>query len=146
MRPTLRIIDQLQVGKVAATVDLAALAVAQIGPGSQASACKGGLYLFAGGAATPDDQDGDSADGADPVVYLPLAYDGVNPVVTVNVPFVEVGNYTVAATCDFNVDAADANDYRSAALAGEPGYQTMRWTTRTGVAVSTNTTTAVAIP
>ena len=146
MRPTLRIIDQLQVGKLAATVDLAALSASQIAPGSPASACKGGLYLFAGAAATPDDQDGDSADGADPVLYLPLAYDGVNPVVSVNVPFIEVGSYTVAATCDFNVDAADTNDFRPAALAGEAGYRTMRWTTRTGVSVSANNTTAVAFP
>ncbi len=35
---------------------------------------------------------------------------GSIPSVSVNVPFVEVGSYTVAATCDFNVDAADTND------------------------------------
>ncbi len=110
------------------------------------AACHGGLYLFAGGSATPDDQDGDGVDGADPVVFLPLAYDGVNPVVTTSIPFVEAGNYTVAATCDFDHDAADANDYRASALAGEAGYQTMRWTTRTAVAIGANATTTLAFP
>jgi uncharacterized protein DUF4382 len=146
MRPTLRLLDQLQVGKITATVDLAALATAQLGAGSALSACKGGLYLFSGVAATPDDQDGDAADGADPVVYEPIAYDGVNTSVTIDLPFVEVGAYTVAATCDFDVDAADSNDYNPSATQGTPGFQTMKWTTVGNVSVTANGTTAVSLP
>jgi Domain of unknown function (DUF4382) len=146
MRPALRLLDQLQVGKIAATVDLEALAATQLGMGTPVSACKGGLYLFAGDAATPDDQDGDSTDGADPILYEPLAYDGLNTMVTITIPFVEVGDYTLAATCDFDVDAADANDYDPAAMQGAPGFQTMHWTTAAGVAVSADNTTAVSIP
>lgn len=146
MRPALRLLDQLQVGKITATVDLAALAAAQLGAGSAVSACKGGLYLFSGGAATPDDQDGDAADGADPILYEPIAYDGVNAAVTINLPFVEVGTYTLAATCNFDVDAADANDYNVSAAQGAPGFQTMKWTTAGDVAVTANGTTTIALP
>jgi len=146
MRPTLRLLDQLQVGKITATVDLAALANAQLGAGTAVTACKGGLYLFAGGAATPDDQDGDAADGADPILYEPLAYDGVNSSVTLNLPFVEVGSYTLAATCNLDVDAADANDYNPAAVQGAPGFQTMHWITAGNVAVSANSTTTISLP
>lgn len=146
MRPTLRLLDQLQVGKISATVNLAALNTAQLGAGSPLSACKGGLYLFSGGAATPDDQDGVATDGADPIVYEPLAYDGVNQSVTVSLPFVEVGSYTLAATCNFDVDAADTNDYDPAAIQGAPGFQTMHWTTLGSVAVTANTTTTISLP
>jgi hypothetical protein len=146
LRPTLRLMDQLQVGKIAATIDLVALATGQLGAGATVQSCKGGLYLFSGGTATPDDQDGDSADGADPVVYLPLAYDGVNTSITATVPFVEVGTYTVAATCDFDVDVADANDYNAAAVQGAPGFQTMHWTSKTSVSVSAGNTTPVTLP
>jgi hypothetical protein len=146
MRPTLRLLDQLQVGKIAATVNLSSLAVAQLGAGASISACKAGLYLFSGASATPDDQDGSVTDGADPILYMPVAYDGVNATPVVNIPFVEVGSYTVAATCDFNVDVADANDYDAAAVAGAPGYQTMRWTKVGAVTVTAGNTAAVALP
>ena len=146
LRPTLRLLDQLQVGTITATVDLAALAVAQLGAGTSAESCEGGIYLFSGGTATPDDQDGDSTDGADPVVYEPLVYDGVNPTVTATIPFVEVGTYTLAATCDLDVDAADTNDYNPGAAQGAPGYRTMKWTTSGSVSASANNTTAVTIP
>jgi hypothetical protein len=146
LRPTLRLLDQLQVGKIVATVDLTAVALAQLGAGAPVSGCNAGLYLFAGAAATPDDQDGDAADGADPVLYAPVPYDGVNTSVPITIPFVEVGSYTLAATCDFDVDAADTNDYNSAAIQGAPGYQTMRWTTVGNVSVSADATKAVPVP
>lgn len=146
MRPTLRLLDQLQIGKLVTTVNLATLATAQLGAQAAVSACKGGLYLFSGGAATPDDQDADAADGADPILYQPLVYDGVNPSVTINLPFVEVGAYTIAATCNFNVDVADTNDYNASAVQGAPGYQTMHWTTVGNVAVSANSTTTISLP
>jgi hypothetical protein len=146
MRPTLRLLDQLQVGKLATTVNLATLATAQLGAEAAVSACKGGLYVFGGGAATPDDQDADATDGADPILYQPLVYDGVNPTVTINLPFVEVGTYTIAATCNFDVDVADTNDYNPSAVQGAPGYQTMHWTTLGNVAVTANSTTTISLP
>jgi hypothetical protein len=145
MRPTLRLLDQLQVGKIVATVDLAALTTAQLGQAAAVSGCNAGLYLFAGSSATPDDQDGNAADGADPVVYEPVSYDGVNTSVAVTIPFVETGSYTLAATCNLDVDAADADDYNAAAAQGAPGYQTMTWTTK-NVSVIANDTAAVSLP
>ena len=146
MRPALRLMDQLQVGKVIATVDLAALTTEQLGAGTSVTNCKGGLYLFAGGAATPDDQYDNDANGANPIVYEPIAYDGVNTTVPITIPFVEVGSYTLAATCNFDVDAADADDYDPAATADMPGFQTMHWTIVGDVSVSANNTTAISIP
>jgi hypothetical protein len=60
---------------------------------------------------------------------------------------VEIGNRTVAATCNFDVDAApDTNDYVPNATSGQPGYQTMKWTTVGNVSVTANATTTVALP
>jgi hypothetical protein len=146
LRPTLRLLDQIQVGSIEATVNLAALATAQLGASAPIAQCHAGLYLFSGGAATPDDQDGEAADGADPVIYLPVPYDGVATTATVRIPFVEAGTYTLAATCNFDVDAADTNDYNPAAVQGAPGYQTLRWTTAGNVSVSSGGTRTVAIP
>jgi len=146
LKPTLRLMDELQVGKITANIDLAALTSAQLGSGATVSSCKAGLYLFAGASAVPDDQDGDTTDGADPIVFLPMAYDGVNTNVSVTIPFIEVGSYTVAATCNVDVDTPDGNDYIPNATAGQPGYQTMKWTTVGNVAVTANNTTTISLP
>jgi Domain of unknown function (DUF4382) len=146
LKPTLRLLDELQVGKVTANVDLAALTSVQLGSAASVSSCKAGLYLFAGASAVPDDTDGDTTDGADPIVFLPIVYDGINTNVPVTIPFIEVGSYTVAATCNFDVDAADGNDYIPNATAGQPGYQTMKWTTVGNVSVTANNTTTIALP
>ncbi|HEU4623847.1 MAG TPA: DUF4382 domain-containing protein [Steroidobacteraceae bacterium] len=146
MRPALRLIDQLQVGKLTANVDLAALATAQLGAGAAPASCKAGLYVFAGANVVPDDQDGDGTNGAVPVLYQPVAYDGVNAQVPVTIDFLEVGPYTVAATCNFDVDAADTDDYDPNAAQGQPGYQTMHWTVVGNVSITANTTTAVGVP
>lgn len=146
MRPALRLVDHLQVGQITANVDLAALAAAQLPANSPVTSCDAGLYLFAGGAATPDDQDGDATDGADPILYEPVTNDGVNTNVSLDIPFVEAGTYTLAATCDFGVDVADANDYNPGAMSGQPGFQTMRWSTVGNVTVTANMTTTVAVP
>jgi len=148
LHPALRLLDQLQVGKITANVDLAALTTAQLGAGAAVSSCKAGLYLFSGASAMPDDQDGDTTDdgGSDPIVYEPVVYDGINTNVSITIPFVATGSYTLAATCNFDVDAADANDFAPNATTGQPGFQTMKWTTVNNVSVTAGNTTDVALP
>ena len=146
LRPTLRLMDQLVVGDMSISVNLADLATTQLGAGAAIDACNAAVYLFSGATATPDDQDGDAADGVDPVLYQPVAYDGVNATVTVDIPFVEAGAYTVAATCDYDVEVGDANDFNPNAQSGEAGYQTMAWSTVNDVTVAASATTNVTIP
>jgi hypothetical protein len=147
LKPVLRLMDELEVGAIAGEVDLAALAAAQLGPGSGPSDCPGGLYLFAGNGALPDDADGDAADGADPVVYQPLQYDGLQAIVPYQIAFVETGSYTVAATCHFDVDVApDSSEYDPAAGNGDPGFETMSWTASGEVTVETGATAMVNLP
>ena len=67
-------------------------------------------------------------------------------VAEVSGPNAEAGSYTVAATCNFDVDSPDSNDYVATATAGQPGYQTMKWTTVGNVSVMTGNTATVAVP
>lgn len=147
LKPVLRLMDELQIGDIEGSVDLAALATAQLGATATAADCDGGIYLFGGAAATPDDTDGNAADGADPIVYQPLAFDGLQTVVPYRFAMVEAATYTVAATCDFGVDASpEASEYNPGAATGEPGYQTMHWTTAGNVVVAPDGTATVNLP
>ncbi len=147
LKPVLRLMDQLQVGEIEGAVDLAALASLQLGAGAGAADCDGGVYLFNGGAATPDDMDGNAADGIDPVVFEPLAYDGLVAVVPYRFAMVEAGTYTVAATCDFGVDASpEETEYNPGAASGEPGFETMHWTVAGNVVVAPDGTATVNLP
>ena len=128
-------------------MDLAALAAAQLEEGAAPEQCSGGIYLFAGADATPDDADGDVGDGADPVVYQPLAFDGLEAVVPFEIAFVEAGDYTVAATCHFDVDASpEESEYNPGAASGEPGFATMAWTANGQVVVEPNAIAEVNLP
>jgi hypothetical protein len=147
LKPVLRLMDELEVGSIAGEVDLAALAEAQLGAGAEAADCAGGVYLFAGTDVLPDDADGDDTDGADPVVYMPLEFDGLDAVVPYQIAFVEAGDYTVAATCNFDVDASpEASEYDAGAASGEAGFETMTWTTDGQVVVEPDVTVTVNLP
>lgn len=147
LKPVLRLVDELQVGTIAGEVELAALAALQLGAGATAADCAGGIYLFAGPAVPPDDMDGIADDGADPIIAQPLAFDGLNTVAPYSFAFVEAGTYTLAATCDFAVDVSpEVSEYDAGAAAGEPGFQSMKWTTADAVIVVANQTAAVDLP
>lgn len=154
LKPVLRLMDELETGELAGTVDLKALTEAQLDAGKTIEDCDAGLYVFEqaaqGAGATPDDMDGDLADdddgGSDPLLYFPLQWDGINDETGFSVPYLAAGYYTVAATCDYGVDAApDANEYRPNAVTGAVGYQTMRWSAIEDVAVVANQTTEVLL-
>ena len=147
LKPVLRLMDELEVGSIAGEVDLAVLATALLEPGSGPEDCAGGLYLFAGADAPPDDADGDASDGIGPVLFQPLEFDGLNSVVPYQIAFVETGDYTVAATCHFDVDASpESSEYDPGAASGEAGFETMTWTTQGQVVVEPDVTTAVNLP
>lgn len=145
LKPVLRVVDELQVGTLAGTVNLATLATAL---GTTESACKPGIYVYSGTGVTPDDMDGNNADGIDPLVYLPLIPAAGASTATYNVPFLEAGAYTVATTCNFDVDASPAvSEYDPTAQAPAPGatppagYQTMKFRSKNATVNSAVTTT-----
>ena len=132
LKPTLRLIDQQDSATIVGDVNLELL-----GSEQGVSPCVGGVYLFNGAGATPDDQDGDDTDGADPVVYNSLEVDLLEggPIASYTIPFVDAGDggsadYTVAFTCNFDVDAEpDMSEYDPDAVSPDPLFETMNWTT-----------------
>jgi hypothetical protein len=154
LKPVLRLMDELETGTLAGTVDLRALANRLLETSTEprpVSECSAGVYLFeqdAEGAPTdPDDMDGDPADGRDPVVYFPLEWDGVNDTAPFEVALLATGRYTVAATCQYNVDAApDVSDYDPRATPGGALFGTMRWSVVGDVVISAGDTVEVVLP
>ena len=86
LRPTLRIVDNTQVGAIAGTV-----APELLGP-----ECAPAVYVFAGGGVIPDDVDGTAPE---PVTTARVAEDG-----TYAAAFLTEGTYTAAFTCDAAAD------------------------------------------
>lgn len=116
LRPTLRLVDNLEVGALTGSVD----------PGLIADGCSGAVYVFDATTTVPDDVDGNDADGADPIATALLS-----DALTYTVGFLESGDYLVAFTCDAGVDdSAIDND-----IAGEPPV-VFSGDTRVGITVN----------
>ena len=147
LKPTLRLVDELETGTIAGDVDVALLA-AEFGI-DDVEACFPAVYLFEGGEAEPDDADGMSADG--PLLFeaLEANEEGVASYVLAFVPATRAGvgddDYTVAFTCDGDVDTADVDDFdptgENAELSG-----TMAWVVENFVVVDAGETTVVDFP
>ena len=135
LAPALRLENQAEVGTISATIDLTALTRAQLGAGAQLAQCQGGLFLFSGGSATPQ-----NGGGASLVDFEPIPSGGLTATqVSLSVPYVAAGTYTLAATCDYEL-------YQPTALPGESGYQSLHWTVQDNVAVTANATTTSTLP
>jgi len=98
MRPTLRIVDDANVGAIAGHV-AGELVTEQ---------CLPKVYVFSGAGTTPDDiEDADGAD-ADPLVVADVAVENGSTSFAYHAAFLPPGPYTVAFTC--NDDDATADD------------------------------------
>jgi Domain of unknown function (DUF4382) len=133
--PALRLENQADLGAISAVIDLAALASAQLGAGTQVSQCEGGLFLFSGAAVTPQ-----NGGGASLVDFEPIPSGGLTSTqVAISLANLTPGSYTLAATCDYNL-------YQPTALPGQSGYQALHWTVQGSVAVTMNATVTSSLP
>lgn len=133
--PALRLENEASVGTITADIDLAALASQQLGAGARVSQCQGGLFLFSGGSVMPE-----NGGGASLVHFEPIPAGGLTGTqVSLSVPYLSPGSYTLAATCDYGL-------YDPAALPGQSGYQSLHWTVQDDVAVTANAATTSTLP
>ena len=92
LRPTLRIVDNAEVGTLSGSVDSSFFAGGN---------CSGAVYVFfAGTAGAPDDEDGDGG-GPDPITSAMVPDDGTH---NYKVAFLSEGDYHIAFTCDAMAD------------------------------------------
>jgi hypothetical protein len=97
MRPTLRIVDDANVGAIAGHV-ASELVTEQ---------CLPKVYVFSGAGATPDDIEDAAGADADPLVIADVAVENGSTAFAYRAAFLPPGSYTVAFTCDDDDAAAD---------------------------------------
>jgi hypothetical protein len=97
MRPTLRIVDDANVGAIAGHV-ASELVTEQ---------CLPKVYVFSGAGATPDDLEDPEGADADPLVVAGVAVENGSTEFAYHAAFVPPGSYTVAFTCDDDDATAD---------------------------------------
>ncbi|MHB8744467.1 MAG: DUF4382 domain-containing protein [Sulfuricaulis sp.] len=86
LRPTLRMVDSLDVGRITGTVS----------PSLIISACTPAVYVYQGSNVTPQDINGSPSD---PVTTAAVKLDNTSGQYQYTAAFLEPGNYTVAFTC-----------------------------------------------
>lgn len=90
MRPTLRIVDNANVGAIAGTIDSALVT----------EGCLPKVYVFSGGGVTPDDlEEAGAASDVDPLVVTNVGVQNGATSYPYRAAFLPSGSYTVAFTC-----------------------------------------------
>lgn len=97
MRPTLRVVDDANVGAIAGTVDSALVA----------EDCLPKVYVFEGHDVAVDDIDDAAAPDIDPDLAAAVGIENGSTALRYRAAFVPPGNYTVAFTCSDDDPAAE---------------------------------------
>jgi hypothetical protein len=97
MRPTLRIVDDANVGAIAGHVDA----------GLVTEECLPKVYVFSGAGVTPDDLEDAAGSDADPLVVAGVPIENGSTSYAYRAAFLPPGAYTVAFTCDDDDATAD---------------------------------------
>lgn len=98
LRPTLRLIDNSDMGHIAGTVDGTLLST-NCGADTDYA-----VYVFAGAGATPDDEGSSNAPVSSALVSL------ANSVYSYEAGYLDAGDYTVALTCQAGADDPGSDD------------------------------------
>lgn len=97
LRPTLRLVDDANVGAIAGHVDSALVT----------AGCLPKVYVFSGAGVTPDDIEETQGADADPLVVAGVAVENGSTAYAYRAAFLPPGPYTVAFTCNDDDAAAD---------------------------------------
>ena len=100
LKPVLRMVDNLQVGTIAGTVE-AALIPADCAPQ---------VYIFTGAGVVPDDLDAAPAPDVDPLISVPVRLDPTSGEYRFRASFIEVGAYTASFTCDGDLETPEGEE------------------------------------
>jgi hypothetical protein len=101
LKPTLRIVDQTNVGHISGIVGAASFATC---PSPSTTFETDAIYVYDGLDVTPDEEGG-TGSGSYPMTSASVNSDG-----TYVIGFLNAGNYTLAYTCDAAADTLDADE------------------------------------
>ncbi len=97
LRPTLRLVNNVEVGSIAGTVNAALIT----------AGCTPAVYVFPGHGVSPDDIDGIAPE---PVATAMVRLDNNTGIYKYKAAFLEAGDYTVSFTCDAGADDPGTDD------------------------------------
>lgn len=103
LRPTLRIVDNTEVGSISGTVDATLISNQCVGYVADTATNHGAVYVFTGADVTPVDLQGTNSD---PVTTAFVKYSESS--YSYEAGFLEAGDYTLAYTCSNADDIADS--------------------------------------
>lgn len=105
LRPTLRIVDNIEAGHIAGIVDAALLTEASCADEDPATG--NAMYVYEGAAVTPEDVDGGDPE---PITSSLITLDSGSGEYKYKAGFLAAGDYTVAFTCQADLDDPEKND------------------------------------
>lgn len=147
LKPAMRIVDNLQVGTISGTIDPTLVSLKCGADATVSKVAPGNVYLFGPYTDTvpvPDDVDGITTDGADPITSA-MVVSGANGN-TYTIGFVPAGNYVVAYTCDPDQPDVDADAVDTPAGADEVVTFTPDLGTTTTVTANQTKTVDFTVP
>jgi hypothetical protein len=100
LKPALRLVDNLQVGRIAGVVASALVT----------EGCTPFVYAYAGADVMPDDLDAALAPDVDPLISVPVELDAASGEYRYRISFLEAGPYTLSFTCDGGQDTPEGNE------------------------------------
>jgi hypothetical protein len=142
MKPVLRIVDNLQVGSITGTIDPTLVSQKCGTDATVSKVAPGNVYLFGpytDTAPVPDDVDGNTTDGADPIASAMVMSGASGNTYTIG--FVPPGQYVVAYTCDPDQSDVDADAVDTPAGADE----VVTFTPDTGTTATVTANTAKTV-
>lgn len=106
LRPTLRLVDNAEVGAISGTVSFES--------GMPPEDCMPKVYLFSGTAVPDDIEDTSSGPDVDPLVVVGVSIPEGAVSGTYRAAFIPAGNYTAAFTCSDDTEADESLDFTPA--------------------------------
>lgn len=147
LKPVLRVVDNLQVGTLSGAIDPTLVSQKCGTDATISKVAPGNVYLFGpytGTAPLPDDVDGGSTDGADPIASAMVVSGASGNTYTIG--FVPAGQYVLVYTCDPDQPDVDADAVDTPAGADEVVTFTPETGTPATVMANQNTTVNFSVP
>lgn len=115
LRPTIRVIDSLEVGSIAGTVG-AELITSELCSNGDNDDIGNAVYIFTGADQIPQDEQGATGD---PLASVMVNFNAETESYVFLAGFIAAGEYTAAFTCDASIDVAD-EDNSEIVIFGDP--------------------------
>ncbi|MEE2764135.1 MAG: DUF4382 domain-containing protein [Pseudomonadota bacterium] len=109
LKPSLRLLDNLEVGKIAGTVDYPTIQSSRMNNDSRANCAldyAGSVYVFQGADVAPSDLNVNNESG-NPLMIVPVTDEDNNGVYEFTAAFLTAGEYTVSYSCQLDDNETD---------------------------------------